>query len=156
MSGDSLSWTSRSEEQTEQAGQALAAELTGGEILSLSGTLGAGKTVFVRGLARGLGLEERAIASPSFVLATLHPGQPGLLHVDLYRLADGAGIDDLGLEDAMEDGHVVAVEWGERLPEWLAPHAWTVRIDLAGDERRITAAPPLAATTRGDSSAPHG
>ncbi|MDQ7006787.1 MAG: tRNA (adenosine(37)-N6)-threonylcarbamoyltransferase complex ATPase subunit type 1 TsaE [Acidobacteriota bacterium] len=142
MSTTSLTWTSTDEPQTELAGEALARHLVGGEVLSLTGTLGAGKTVFVRGLARGLGLPGEPVCSPSFVLATLHEGRPGLLHVDLYRLADGAGIDDLGIEEAMEERHVVAVEWGERLPAWLAPHAWRIRIELEGDVRRITADPP--------------
>jgi len=148
----------RDEEATRAAGRALGARLVGGELLSLEGDLGAGKTVFVRGLAAGLGHDPARVVSPSFVLAVEHAGgRVPLLHVDLYRLPEGAGIDDLGIEEALADGWVVAVEWGEKLPGFLREVAWRVLLAAPPGEpgaRAITVIPPES--TRGGSSAPPG
>lgn len=122
----------RDESATIAAGEQVGRALAGGEILSLEGDLGLGKTVFVRGLARALGHAADAISSPSFVLAIEHAGgRIPLLHVDLYRLPEGSGIDDLGIEEALGEGWVVAVEWGERLPTFLKRAA--VRVVFAKD-----------------------
>jgi len=105
------------EAETRAIAARLAAELSGGEIIGLRGDLGAGKTVFVQGLACGLGSCEPA-TSPSFVIVHQYPGRLCLCHVDLYRLdseqAEGLGLDELIAPDA-----VIAVEWSERLPAWL-------------------------------------
>jgi tRNA threonylcarbamoyladenosine biosynthesis protein TsaE len=137
----------RGEAATRAAGAALAARLAPGALVALEGDLGAGKTVFVRGLAEGLGLAPEEIGSPSFVLAVEHRGErAALLHVDLYRLPEGAGIDDLGIEDALDAGCVVAVEWGERLPGFLRAVAWRVTIadapDRGPEDRAISVVPP--------------
>lgn len=137
----------RGEAQTRQAAARLAEQLLPGTLLALEGELGAGKTVFVRGLAAALGHDPERISSPSYVLAVeWRAGRVGLLHVDLYRLADGAGIEELGIEDALAAGQVVAVEWAQRLPHWLAARAWRVLIvhppGAAVDERLITVLPP--------------
>lgn len=132
-------------EDTVAAGETLASRLGAGELVSLEGDLGAGKTVFVRGLASGLGHAPEAVGSPSFVLAVEHAGgRIPLLHVDLYRLADGSGIDDVGIDEALDEGYVVAVEWGERLPRALSEHAWRVIIATPGAEapRSITIVEP--------------
>ena len=134
------------EVETRGFGRELATSLLQGGLVSLEGELGAGKTVFVGGLAEGCRLDRLSISSPSFVLAIEHgSGDPPLLHVDLYRLPDGAGIDDLGVEEALAEGWLVAVEWGERLPEPLRRHAWRVVLRPAGDDpnaRDITVIPP--------------
>jgi len=103
----------RSAEETEALGEELAATLRPGDLLLLTGELGAGKTTFVRGLARGLG-SGAAVQSPTFQLVRVYPGRVQLGHVDLYRLDAGSGIAELGLEDLLADG-VVVIEWGERL-----------------------------------------
>ncbi len=148
----------RDEGSTRAAGRALGERLAGGELLSLEGDLGAGKTVFVRGLAAGLGHDPARVVSPSFVLAVEHPGgRVPLLHVDLYRLPGGAGIDDLGIEEALAEGWVVAVEWGEKLPPFLREVAIRVLLAAPPGEpgtRAITVIPPPP--TRGGSSAPPG
>ncbi len=148
----------RDEEATRSAGRALGERLAGGDLLSLEGDLGAGKTVFVRGLAAGLGHDPARIVSPSFVLAVEHPGgRVPLLHADLYRLPEGAGLDDLGIEEALAAGWVVAVEWGEKLPAFLRQGAWRVLLAALPGEpgtRAITVLPP--GTTPGGSSAPPG
>lgn len=137
----------REETATRDEGVLLAQGLTPGSLVSLEGDLGAGKTVFVRGLAQGLGLDPEAITSPSFVLAIEHRGgKIPFLHADLYRLPEGAGIDDLGIEEALEQAWVVAVEWGERLPRLLRRTAWRVVIAQSpahGETARaITLLPP--------------
>jgi len=104
---------SSSPEETEAAGEELAAALRVGDLLLLAGELGAGKTTFVRGLARGLG-SSGAVQSPTFQLVRVYPGRIQLAHVDLYRLESGAELADLGLDDLLEQG-IVAVEWGDRL-----------------------------------------
>ena len=130
----------RGEHATRDAGRALGEALAPGALVALEGDLGAGKTVFVRGLAEGLGHDPETVASPTFVLAVEHPGgRIPLLHVDLYRLAAGAGLDDLGIDEALALGWIVAVEWGERLPPALRDEAWRVILGPAaglGDEVR--------------------
>jgi tRNA threonylcarbamoyladenosine biosynthesis protein TsaE len=136
---------SRSERETENAGRDLAARLLPGSTVRLVGDLGSGKTAFVRGLATGLGIDAARVNSPSYVLAIEHAGPRGvLLHVDLYRLPDGAGVDDLDIEETLVDGGIVAVEWGERLPAALAATAWTVEITITDSTRTICVRPPPA------------
>jgi len=102
-----------SETETEAAGRRLARKLAPGDLLLLIGSLGAGKTTFVRGLARGLGSSAH-VSSPTFQLVRLYPGRVQLAHVDLYRLAASSEIAGLGLDELLDQG-VVAVEWGDRL-----------------------------------------
>lgn len=104
----------RSPEETERAGEELAGRLRAGDLLLLEGPLGAGKTTFVRGLARGLG-STADVMSPTFQLVRVYLGRLQLAHVDLFRLDAGAGLDDLALDELLDQG-VVVVEWGDRLP----------------------------------------
>lgn len=138
----------RGEGATSAAGRALGEGLAPGTLVALEGGLGAGKTVFVRGLAEGLGHDPDAVTSPSFVLAVEHPGgRTPLLHVDLYRLAPGAGVDDLGIDEALERGWVVAVEWGERLPSALRCRAWRVILGPAAEDGEDARALTILAPT---------
>lgn len=108
---------------------ALAPELRAGDLLVLSGELGAGKTTFTQGLGRGLGVEQRII-SPTFVLVRQHPaagGRPGLIHVDAYRLESAAAVDDLDL-DATLAANITVVEWGAGRVEHLS-ESW-LRVDI--------------------------
>jgi tRNA threonylcarbamoyladenosine biosynthesis protein TsaE len=110
----------RSQEETEHLAEALAVRLRAGDVLLLSGSLGAGKTAFVRGLARGLGVDPDEVSSPTFTL--LHEyggGRLRLFHADLYRLGQG-GAADLGLEDQRVQEGVLAVEWPDRLARPVA------------------------------------
>jgi tRNA threonylcarbamoyladenosine biosynthesis protein TsaE len=105
----------------------------------LTGELGAGKTAFVRGLARGVAADPEEVASPTFVLLTAYPGRLTLHHADLYRLRGDGDEAELGLEELPGPAGVLAVEWAERLqaPPWRAP--WRVHLAHAGgDARRIT------------------
>jgi tRNA threonylcarbamoyladenosine biosynthesis protein TsaE len=117
----------------------MGAAFSGGEVVLLSGELGAGKTVFVKGLARGLGADPDEVASPTFVLLTAYPGRLVLHHADLYRLRGDGDEREIGLEDLPGGGGVLAIEWAERLrqPGWPSPVR--VRLEHAGgdDVRRI-------------------
>jgi tRNA threonylcarbamoyladenosine biosynthesis protein TsaE len=128
--------TTRGEEETLAIAEVLAAAFRGGEVVLLTGELGAGKTTFVRGLAQGLGADPREVSSPTFVLLTSYPGRLTLHHADLYRLAGDGDEIELGLEELPGPRGVLAVEWAERLERsyWARP----VRVHLAhaGDDRR--------------------
>lgn len=130
-----------SEEDTQEVARQLAATLAPGDIVTLSGPLGAGKTEFVRGLAAGLGIDPDEVSSPTFTLIhEYRGGRLPLYHADLYRL-DKAATDDLGLEEMGASDGVLAVEWPERLTHALA-HAMNVTIEIAGETtRRVTVLP---------------
>jgi tRNA threonylcarbamoyladenosine biosynthesis protein TsaE len=105
----------RSQDDTERFAEALAAARRPGDVLLLSGPLGAGKTAFVRGLARGLGIDPDEVSSPTFTLVhEYRGGRLRLFHVDLYRLGT-AGAEDLGLGELGVDDGVLAIEWPDRL-----------------------------------------
>ena len=127
---------------TERAGAAVAVALSPGDVVLVSGDLGAGKTTFVRGAARALGVEE-PVTSPTFVVGHLYDGARGpVAHLDLYRL-DGLGDEDPGLLDPyFGDDTVTFVEWPERAgAAGLGRVALRVRLEhLGGDRRRVTTA----------------
>jgi tRNA threonylcarbamoyladenosine biosynthesis protein TsaE len=102
----------------------------------LTGDLGAGKTAFVRGLARGLGVDAGEVASPTFVLLTSYPGRLTLHHADLYRLAGDGDERELGLDELPGDRGVLAIEWAERLATVPWPGAIRVTLEHAGGDRR--------------------
>jgi tRNA threonylcarbamoyladenosine biosynthesis protein TsaE len=127
--------SSASETETAAAGEALGAALRAGDVVLLYGDLGAGKTAFVRGIARGIGANPDEVSSPTFTIVHEYAGAAATLyHVDLYRL-EPAEIDDLGLEDLVSGDGIVAIEWAER---WTGrPDDVTeVWIEDAGDDRR--------------------
>ena len=125
-----------SEQETEQRRRSRsAATLTRGDVVLLYGDLGAGKTAFVRGMARGLGANPDDVSSPTFTIVQEYAAPSATLyHVDLYRL-EPAEIDDLGLDDLLDAGGIVAIEWADRWPG-RPRQAIEVRIEAAGDGRR--------------------
>ena len=128
-------YTSHDEAETEELGARLAARLPSDVVLLLEGQMGAGKTVLVRGLARGWGVDRREIQSPTYALIHEHEGRLGpFVHVDLYRLEPDE-IDALGLEELLAGPGLKAIEWPDRLP---APPAGAFRlsIEVAGDGSR--------------------
>ena len=127
--------TTHSEQETAKAGRALAQQLRGGEVLLLSGDLGAGKTAFVRGLAEGLGIDPGDVTSPTFTLVQeYHGGRLALFHVDLYRLTP-VEVDDLGLDEMALAGGILAIEWPDRLTHSIAD-ARLIAIDMIDDTTR--------------------
>ncbi len=128
----------RSEAETEDLAAELGKRLRGGEVLLLVGELGAGKTVFVRGLARGAGVDPAEVSSPTFVLLTSYPGRLTLHHADLYRLRGDGDELELGLEELPGERGVLAVEWADRLSvlPWRCPLRVSLE-HLGEDARRI-------------------
>lgn len=118
--------------ETEREGRLLGERLQAGDVVLLTGELGAGKTTFVRGVVQGTG-SKAAVASPTFQLVRLYPGRVQLAHVDLYRVERSAELRDLGLEELAAQGAVV-VEWGERLDVDGAAH---INIEHLGGDRRL-------------------
>lgn len=117
----------------------LASRFRGGEVVLLRGELGAGKTAFVRGLARGVGADPDEVASPTFVLLTAYPGRLTLHHADLYRIGRPGEDRELGLEELPGPRGVLAVEWAERLSVRPWPRPLCVTLEHAGgDERRLS------------------
>lgn len=135
-------WTSHNPAETFALGERMGRHLAGGEIILLDGALGAGKTIFVKGLASALGLDEHDITSPSFTLVNRYEARLTLYHLDLYRLADGASaayavdLDELLLDEQA----LIVIEWAERLRNYPLPApVYRVRIEGDGEEvRRIT------------------
>ena len=136
-------WTSGDPGETFEAGRRVGERLRGGEILLLSGTLGAGKTVFTKGLAAGLGLDPAEVSSPSFTLVNRHAeGRLVLYHLDLYRLAEGpAAAHAVELDELLSDERaVIVIEWAERMGRYRLPDTvWRVSLEGDGeDQRRIS------------------
>jgi tRNA threonylcarbamoyladenosine biosynthesis protein TsaE len=144
----SLVVESGSSRETRRWGRRLGSIMTGGELIGLTGDLGVGKTCFVKGLARGLGLPEDQILSPTFTMIQEHRGRLPLFHIDLYRL-DRVALDDLGLREYLFSEGVAAVEWFERLREASELECITVSITFAKAGKRriefVTRGEPYAA-----------
>ena len=129
-------WTTESPEQTFAVGRALGERLSGGEILLLGGPLGAGKTVFVKGLAAGLGCDPGEVSSPSFTLVNRYDeGRLVLYHLDLYRLAEGAAAAHaVDLDELLSDERaVIVIEWAERMGNYPLPESSVRRVRIEGD-----------------------
>ena len=128
----------RSAEETAAVGGKLAEDLVAGDVVALTGALGAGKTCFTQGVARGLGAGGRVV-SPTFVLVNEYRGRLPIHHVDAYRTESLTELLDLGLEELLSGDGVTIVEWADKLAPLLPPHTIHVHIDGVGDEpRRIT------------------
>ncbi len=134
-----VSLLSRSPRETRAVAARLGEHLEPGDVIALSGELGAGKTEFVRGLAAGLGAPEEEVASPSFALAHHYEGPLPLVHLDLYRLSAVPAEFLPDLEDYLTGPQVVAVEWAERLGGLLPREYLEVVLVISGEgERRLT------------------
>jgi tRNA threonylcarbamoyladenosine biosynthesis protein TsaE len=132
-------WISQNAGQTFDIGRQIGAQLRGGEILLLDGPLGAGKTVFVKGLAAGMEVDADEVTSPSFTLVNPYEGRLPLFHIDLYRLDAGASAAHaVDLDELItNDQAVIVIEWAERLGKYpLPPCVWHVKIQGDGDAAR--------------------
>jgi len=133
-----MEWMTNSAQETEQLGERLGRKLTPGAVIAYTGDLGAGKTAFTRGLARGLDVPER-VTSPTFTIVNEYEGgRLPLFHFDMYRLSSADDLWDIGWEDYLERGGVCAVEWSENVAEALEAPV-RIRMEKLGEEtRRIT------------------
>ena len=127
-------FTSQTEQETFDLGVTIGKQLSGGEILLLNGSLGAGKTVFVKGVAQALDVDEDDVSSPSFTLVNPYQGRLLLYHIDLYRLDEGASAAHaVDLDELLSDEQaVIIIEWAERMGRYPLP-ASTWRISITGD-----------------------
>ena len=128
---------SPSPEETRAIAAAVAPSLQPGDVVALSGDLGAGKTCFVQGAAAALGVSG-PVGSPSFVLVREYSGRIPVLHADAYRLNTLQELIDLGYEEVFDAGHVLFVEWADAVAPLLPPERLEVDIRLQGDARRIS------------------
>lgn len=171
-----LQVTTLSAEQTRILGASLAPTLLPGDVISLAGDLGAGKTTFVQGLAGGLGVQHR-VTSPTFTLIHEYDGRYPIVHLDVYRLDSIQEVLDLGFEELLEPGGILVVEWGEAVLPLLPRRYLEIDIrrvdDVEADEQRnirfrprgpgwahklaemrVTAEALMDALTEGDAPAP--
>ena len=126
---------SSSEEETLAHAAEFASRLKAGDAVALHGPLGAGKTLFCRGVARALGYEG-PVSSPSYALVHEYEARVPVYHMDLYRLAPGADWEEIGLAHYLDGHGICLVEWPERLPEGWSPFTYEVTLDYAGDTSR--------------------
>jgi tRNA threonylcarbamoyladenosine biosynthesis protein TsaE len=130
-------FSSASPEETHRLGVALGERLRAGDVVLLRGELGAGKTAFVQGLARGFGVPaERRVASPTFTLVNEHAGRAPLYHIDLYRIDDPSELEEIGMRDYFSGRGVAVVEWAERLDRFVPADRVELAILITGAESR--------------------
>ena len=123
--------------ETEALGERLAKCLSSGSVVALYGDLGAGKTALVRGMARGLEIEE-SVSSPTFTIVNEYPGHPALFHFDLYRLKNAEELYAIGWEDYLYRDGICVVEWSENAPEAFPEDTVRVYLERLGEtDRRI-------------------
>lgn len=128
-----------SADETRAIGQAVAGMLGSGDVISLTGDLGAGKTTFVQGAAKGLGVEE-PVLSPTFTLVREYRGVSPVFHVDVYRLDRLQEVLDLGFEEMLDSGGVVFIEWGDAIEALLPDDYLQIEMSIPdqGDERHLS------------------
>ena len=126
---------SNSSDQTFEAGKELAKRLSPGDVIAFHGDLGAGKTVFVRGLAEGLGLDAR-VTSPTFTIVNEYEGKIPLFHFDMYRLSGSDELFEIGWEDYLSRGGICAVEWSEITEDAFPENTINIYIKKIDDNTR--------------------
>ena len=127
---------SHSYEETIDAGRRFAKHLKKGDIVCLKGELGAGKTVFAKGVAQGLGVKPEKVNSPTFVLMNYYPGKLPLYHFDLYRLEKPQELASVNFDEYFYGDGVCLIEWAERLPGLVPPEHWLIELEHKSDQKR--------------------
>lgn len=140
-----LRFSSNSPEDTLAIARALGAALRPGDVVALYGDLGAGKTLFCKGVGEALGIPPDRIVSPTFTIVTEHAGPVPLTHIDVYRLSGAREADELGMRELLSGDGVCLVEWAEKIAERLPTDYIQVKFTISGDDRReiAVAAPDL-------------
>jgi len=129
--------TTRAPEETKRVAARFGRLCRANDVVGLQGTLGAGKTCFVKGMARGLGIDdEREVVSPSFVLLRRYVGRLTLYHFDAYRLRDGREMEAIGCEEIFQSGGVSVVEWADHVSCCLPDEHFMIRILVSGENER--------------------
>lgn len=127
---------SSSPEETAALGERIASRLGQGSVVALRGGLGAGKTCFVKGIARGLGINEN-VTSPTYTIISEYRGIIPLYHIDAYRLAGDDDFENTGAGELMSGEGISVIEWSERIPNSLPPNAIIIEIAIRGQEERL-------------------
>ncbi len=144
-----LELTLDSEADTLALARSLASVLEGGDVIGLEGGLGAGKTTFARGAVHGLGVaEDTAVTSPTFALLHQYEGRLPVAHADFYRLANEAELEELGVDELVEEGAVLLVEWGRKFTGMASQTALWVELEIISEVGRLVRLRPQGA--RGD------
>ena len=131
-----LRLTSNSPEDTLSIARALGAALGPGDVVALTGELGAGKTLFCKGVGEALGIPPDRILSPTFTIVTEHAGPVPLTHIDVYRLSGAREADEIGMRELLPGVGVCLVEWAEKIEELLPTDCIQVKFTISGDDRR--------------------
>lgn len=128
----------KSPEETEALGEKLSKKFSGGEVIAFKGGMGMGKTVFTRGIARGLGIQ-RGVSSPTFAIVREYIGRLTVYHFDMYRINSGEDLYSCGFFDYLDDGGVMIIEWSENIEEFLPQSAILIEISRGenDNEREI-------------------
>lgn len=121
--------TTRSPDETRAMGERLALELPAESVIAIEGDLGVGKTTFVQGLAKGLGVDRR-VTSPTFNLYSIYRGNRTLVHLDAYRIADATKVEELLIEDFLRPPYCLVVEWPSRIAAWLPATTRTLALSI--------------------------
>lgn len=133
---DKIELVTHSDEETKKAGEELTDILENGDLIVLTGPLGAGKTTFIKGIARGLGIGENDIRSPSFTLVNEYQGRFSLFHIDLYRLDDISELAGIGWDEYLTREGIVVVEWGEKAAGLLPRNYIRIGIEIVSETVR--------------------
>lgn len=137
MEEEAFTITTGSDQDTIRVGQEIGRLLVGGDVVGLVGELGSGKTWLTKGIALGLGISPKTIVtSPSFTLVNQYSGRAVLFHIDVYRLQSLNEVISAGIEEAMDSGGVVVLEWADRWPEILPEQTLLVKLLILDDHRR--------------------
>ena len=131
-----LLFTSGSPSDTVEIARALGAALRPGDVVALTGDLGAGKTLFCKGVGEALGIPPDRILSPTFTIVTEHEGPVPLTHIDVYRLSGAREADGIGMRELLSGDGVCLVEWAEKIRELLPTDCIQVTFSISGDDRR--------------------
>jgi tRNA threonylcarbamoyladenosine biosynthesis protein TsaE len=130
-------FVSQSIEETRRLGEIIGRHVQPGTVVALDGTLGAGKTHLTQGIGLGLDVPAGNVVSPTFTICIPYAGRLPLMHLDAYRIKSPEEVDQLGLDESIDDGVVLVVEWASRIEPLLPPIDVSVQIEQTGDGERV-------------------
>lgn len=128
--------TSHSAQETTDLGVAIGKTVSPATLIGLVGSLGAGKTNLTQGIGQGIGTPPNNVVSPTFTICVPHYGRLKMLHLDAYRIKDGTEVDELGLDEELEEGTVVIVEWADRIESYLPEMDLVITIESISEDQR--------------------
>ena len=136
MSSNNTTLTTTSPQQTADIGKAIGQSIQPATLVGLVGSLGAGKTNLTQGIGSGIGAHGSDVVSPTFTICVPHVGRVKMLHLDAYRIKDGSEVDELALDEELEDGAVVLVEWADLIQEYLPEMDLVITLQADSEHQR--------------------